>query len=228
MVRYFAISLLCIAAAYAQNPKADLSPFVGKPVEVDMSKMLEAIRPVHIHTVPYNCTGKPDHVYARQGTTYYACVNGKDICNEEKNVTIPYRLVERFQEDMREHEARMSEIRAHIGKAEADGKALRERVNRPASLPVSPRLGGSVVTVSRVSESELANGAPRTPLADAQLEAIPVGASRGEVFEKLGDPQMKITGGEIEYLTYMLASGNSAQLELASGKVTRVQVVRGR
>ena len=36
---------------------------------------------------------------------------------------------------------------------------------------------------------------------------------------------MKMTG-DVEYYTYMLASGNSAQMELQAGKVTKVQVVK--
>jgi hypothetical protein len=199
-MRIVAFALLCAASAIAQTQDGDLGLLIGKPVEVDLNKMLEAINAAsHVHTVPYECQGKPDQVYARLGSVYYACLSGKDVCSLEKGVNIPYSLIENLQEGRP----------PVVTRAVMDAKVAR--------VPA--------VTVSRVTAADLASAAPRPPVSDDDVRSLAVGASRFEVREKLGNPQMKITG-DVETYLYRLASGNSAQIEFAAGKLTKVRLIR--
>ena len=188
-----------------------LAPPAGAQLDV-------TVKPPHIHTIPYSCKGKPDHVYAREGSTYYACLKEKDVCSQEKNVTIPASLVSAFQELEKQHNARMAEGRIMASKIEQDVKTARERQGQPAPAPAA-------VLVSQVSAADLAPATARPPVPDDRLQDVPAGISRAELIEKFGEPHMKITG-DVEYYTYVLASGDSAQVEIEGGAVKRVQVVK--
>jgi hypothetical protein len=90
----------------------------------------------------------------------------------------------------------------------------------------SPSTPASPTMVTRwVSSSDLTAGTQRPPVSDDDVKALAVGASRSDLLQKLGAPHMKLTG-DTEYYTYLLASGNSAQVELEGGKITHVQIVR--
>jgi hypothetical protein len=203
--------MLAASAAYGQLPGLGLP--VAKPIETTFKGSFEDIwKPLHIHTIPYSCKGKPDQVYGRQGTVYYACVNGKDICSEEKNVSIHYKLIEQFEAKMREHDIRIAAGREQLAKAFANAK---------------PAPARRTVEVAPATAADLSSPPAPPGIADELVKGIAVGTTRAELIEKFGEPHMKITG-DVEYYTYMLASGNSAQLELDGGKLTRVEFVRVR
>ena len=177
------------------------------------------IKPPHIHTIPYNCKGKPDHVYAREDATYYACLNSKDVCSKEKNVTIPSSLLAAFQELERQYNTRPAQGRIMASKIAEDAKTVRQRQGQSAAVPAPAPV------VLRVSEADLAQGTARPPIADDRLQQVRAGTSRAELVEQFGEPHMKISG-DVEYYTYVLASGDSAQVEIEGGAVKRVQIVK--
>ena len=222
-MRTVVLTLLCAAAALAQTNRAGFPE--GKAIEVDFSKMQAVLKAPHFHTTFYDCKGKKDHAYARQGSVYYACMNQKDVCSEEKGVTIPFKLIEDLNAKERQHDAIMAAGQAKLKKAMQEPKLQSERMPRSAPAERAPH--SAITTVSQVSAADLAPGAAPAAIADDQLQGVPVGTTRADLIEKLGNPHMKISG-DVEYYTYMLASGNSAQLELQAGKVTKVQVVKAR
>jgi hypothetical protein len=222
-MRTVVLTLLCVAAAVAQTNRAGFPE--GKAIEVDFSKMQAALKGPHFHTTFYDCKGKKDHAYARQGSVYYACLNQKDVCSEETGVTIPFKLIEGLNAKEREHDAIMAAGQAKLKKAMQEPKMQREPAPRPAAVERTPH--SATTTVSQVSAADLAPGAAPAAIADDQLQGVPVGTTRADLIEKLGNPHMKMTG-DVEYYTYMLVSGNSALMELQAGKVTKVQVVKAR
>ena len=62
------------------------------------------------------------------------------------------------------------------------------------------------------------------PIERASLEALPLGVTEDEVLEAVGLPKMKLAGSAGAKWTYNLTTGQSAKLEFADGKLTRVDL----
>ncbi len=77
------------------------------------------------------------------------------------------------------------------------------------------------------SESTEAKAKPAVKLAADRAASIAIGADRGEVLQKLGEPDSKISG-DAERFTYQLESGATLRIELENGHVTKVQSTGGR
>lgn len=215
-MRTVACVLLCAALALAQNNRVGLPE--GKAVQADFTNLWETITKTnHVHVLPLDCKGKPDGVYGRMGNTYYGCMKEKEVCTDEKNV-IPLSYVEAYQQRVRKSAASSAAVREKV--RQDVERASRERVSNLAPSPSTP-----TVTVSVVSNADLARADARPPISLELLRSVAIGASRAEVIQKLGPPRMKLTG-DVEYYTYVLESGNSAQVELDNGKLARVDIVR--
>jgi hypothetical protein len=205
----------------------------AKPIETNFKNLKASdliFKPPHIHTVLHNCKGKPNHVYARQKDVYYACINGKEVCSEEKATPIPSRLIGDYQACRRAQEERMEEGRARSRRVQEEIKAASAKGGQSAAgrrEPVAGRGAPATASVTVVSTAPAASSPVPPPIADEQVRAIPAGIARAAVVQKLGEPYMKITG-ETECYTYRLQSGNTAGFEFEAGKLRQLQVVRPR
>lgn len=199
----FTFTLLAAAACLQGQSEMGVDPFTNRFKTVKPEAL--AWKAPHIHFNAKQCKSSPDGVYARSFNTYYACVNGKDVCSEEKGA-IPRRLIEAFDARMAAHNERIRDFRSSVEK----------------------RLAGSAprtATIASVSPPA-ARGAGRAqpPVADDQVSGISTGAAIGEVVALLGQPHSRLTG-DFERLNYRLASGGTARLEFESGKLARLQIV---
>ena len=140
------------------------------------------------------------------------------VRTSRSSIAIPYNLVATLRTKGQAHDKKMKMEPVLSGKAQParNGRVV------PA-VPAVPTHG----KVTTVAAATLSTPPMPVPIADGQLRSVPLGTTRADVLQKLGEPHMKITS-DMEYYTYMLASGNSAQLELEAGKLTHVQVVRSK
>ncbi len=58
------------------------------------------------------------------------------------------------------------------------------------------------------------------------MKELAIGTPRAEVVQKLGEPYLKISG-QVEYYSYRLKSGGTAELEFADGKLKKVRTEAG-
>ncbi|HEY1339851.1 MAG TPA: hypothetical protein VGF59_20200, partial [Bryobacteraceae bacterium] len=209
---------------------------VGKPVETNFKNLKPEdliIKMPHIHTVFADCKNAPNHVFSREGDTYYACLNGKEVCSKEKDVVIPSGLISDYQARQKAAEAQLAESRAM---GERIRKDIREAFAKNGMTMPEDRSPANARTFRTVARAD-ARPASRTgvisrpgaalvptktmrPVADELVRDIAVGASQADVQRKLGEPYMKMMG-EIESDTWLLVSGNTADCEFAGGKLTQ-------
>jgi hypothetical protein len=76
------------------------------------------------------------------------------------------------------------------------------------------------------AKPEPAKAEPMTKLTEDRAASVGVGADRGEVLQKLGEPYSKISG-DFERFTYQLQSGGTLRIEFESGRVIRIQSTGG-
>jgi len=191
----------------------------GKPVEIKMIKPEDlGIKPFHIHTAFANCKGQPNRVYARQNGVYYACINGKEVCSDEKPMPIPSRLIDQFQAEMEAAKARMAEGRETARRVREETEAARRAGSAAPGTP-------SVTVVTTAAPAPDPPAPP--PVADEFVQGLRPGTPLAAVVEKLGEPHMKISG-ETPCYTYRLVSGDTAELEFDDGKLQRVRVLKPR
>lgn len=220
-------ALLCVLLAAA--PLIAQAIPAGKPVEVDFKNLEAILKPPHFHFVPADCKGKPNRVFARQNGVYYACINGKEVCSEEKPMPIPFGLIDQFKAEMEAAKARMAEGREMARRAQEETKAAaasNSRAAEAARRAGSGAPGSTSVTVVNTATPAPDSAAP-APVADELVRGLTPGTALAAVVEKLGEPFMKISG-ETPCYTYRLASGDAAELEFEDGKLQRVRVVKPR
>jgi hypothetical protein len=163
----------------------------------------------HFHQVLHNCKGEPDAVYRKSEKIYYACIKGKDVCSEEPG-SIPYYLINNF--DAANNAARKS----YRGPVATQVPAVKQ------AQAVSPWPSPAAVPAPTIPAP-----APPARIAEGRLLEVPIGSTRDEVIQKLGNPYMKITG-QVESFTYLLTSGSSAKLDLENGKLIQLRVIPSR
>ena len=204
-----AISSLALAAqSTVPSAKFDPSQF-NKALGLDS----------HIHQ-PGKCDGTPDAVYMRSGTSYYACVGGKNVCNKDPG-EIPAHLISAFQAQRAQFDVNLKQHQADA--ARHRGMTLHqihlERTSAKASR-AEPSAPGPVATAGPTA------GTPPSPikLADEKTAAVTVGFSRDEVLQALGKPHSRVSG-DYEKFSYLLQSGKTFSLEFEAGRVTQVRTV---
>ncbi len=189
-----AVTLLAVALACGQTGSKE--PWKTKGM-ADV-KMLPPPKVPHIHGMLLECKGAPDRVYGKSGRVYYACVQGKEVCSEEKG-KISRSMIEEYEAGKVASNRTREEVKAAI-----EGAQTRS----------------SVVTLD--NPNAVSDAAPPPPVADDRVKELPVGTPRAEVLEMLGEPYLKISG-EVEYYTYRLKSGATAELEFSDGKLKKIR-----
>ena len=203
---FLALSLALIAQSTVPSAKFDPSQF-NKALGLDS----------HVH--PFgNCNGTPDGVYMRSGASYYACVNGKNVCNKDPG-EIPAHLIRAFDVSRAQFEVKAKQHQADA--ARRRNMTLHEihleRMSGKASLAES----SAPMVVSAVS----AVPAPLAlKLADDKTATVKVGFSRDEVLQALGKPHSRVSG-DYEKFSYLLQSGKTFSLEFEAGRVAQVRTV---
>ena len=193
----WALSLTLTAQSTVPSAKFDPSQF-NKALGLDS----------HVH--PFGkCDGAPDGVYMRSGTSYYACVNGKNVCNKDPG-EIPAHLIRAYDVSRAQFEVKAKEHQAEALRHRS--MTLREihleRMSAKASLAET----SAPIVVSAVAP---------TKLDDDRAALIKVGFLRDEVLQALGKPHSRVSG-EYEKFSYLLQSGKTFSLEFEAGRVAQV------
>ena len=207
-----ASSLALTAQSMVPSAKFDPAPF-NKALGLDS----------HVH--PFDkCDGAPDAVYMRSGTRYYACVNGKSVCNKDPG-EIPAHLIRTFDVSRaqfavkaKQHQADAARHRnitlheIHLERMAAKASLVEPSTPNPVASPVA----GPVATAGP-------SPAP-IKLADEKTAAVKAGFSRDEVLQALGKPHSRVSG-DYEKFSYFLQSGKTFSLEFEGGRVAQVRTV---
>lgn len=195
-----AISLALTAQSTVPSAKFDPSQF-NKALGVDS----------HVH--PFGkCNGAADGVYMRSGSSYYACVNGKSVCNKDPG-EIPAHLMRAYDVSHAQFEVKAKEHQA---------EALRHRrmTLREIHLErISAKASSAPMVVSAVPAALVPD-----KLADDKAATVQVGFGRDEVLQALGKPHSRVSG-DYEKFSYLLQSGKTLSLDFEAGRVAQVRIV---
>jgi hypothetical protein len=175
----------------------------------------------------YSCAGKQDGVIYRSGDLMVACIGGEQVSNTERR--IPQSLVDEFNR-------KMDHLHKSIEKLEVKGEQMkvrlekwseenRDRLPRGASPAMLARRKQTAPTAPATAQA--LTPAPTSPVAPVvtitaeQLDRLKAGMTREEVLAVLGQPASKlfVPDEKRESLTYRLAGGQSAKVQLLDGKV---------
>jgi len=239
------VTTLAAAQAKLPSPVKAQTNFEG----IDLGSISALGPKVHIHLASKDCKGQPDDVFSKTNGVYYACLDGKLVCSQEKDVTIPSGLIAEFDATLAEHRARMDAYKQRSvregrssGDPEVDrqnsltrheavvteGRKARADGRRPNL--VSSRNSSSKVAPSTIPDPYISVAAapeqPARKVADELLKDVTIGTGRDDVIRKLGEPYSKITG-DFERYTYLLVSGSAAKLDIEGGLVRQVRIVPG-
>ena len=151
----------------------------------------------------------------RSGASYYACVNGKNVCNKDPG-EIPAHLIRAFDVSRAPFDVKAKQHQADA--ARRRNMTLHEihleRMSGKASLAES---SAPMVVSARPAP-------PALKLADDKTAAVQVGFSRDEVLQALGKPHSRVSG-DYEKFSYLLQSGKTFSLEFEAGRVAQVRTV---
>ena len=196
----WALSLTLTAQSTVPSAKFDPSQF-NKALGLDS----------HVH--PFGrCDGTSDGVYMRNGTSYYACVNGKNVCNKDPG-EIPAHLIRAYDVSRAQFEVKAREHQA---------EALRHRSMTVREIHLERM--SSKASVAETSAPMVVSAVAPTKLADDQAATVKVGSLRDEVLQALGKPHSRVSG-EYEKFSYLLQSGKTFSLEFEAGRVAQVRIV---
>ncbi len=140
-MRIATLALLALAVAWCQSGSEE--PWKTKGM-ADV-KMLPPPKVPHIHGMQLECNGAPDRVYGKSGSVYYACLQGREVCSEEKG-KISRSMIEEYE----------------AGKVAA--KRTREQVEAAVERA---RTRSSVVTLD--TPNATSDAAPPPPIADDRV-----------------------------------------------------------
>ncbi len=213
-MRIAALTLLAAAAACGQSESQE--PWKSKGL-ADV-KMVPLPKVPHIHTVLLECKGAADGIYARQDRVYFACLRGKEVCSEEKG-KITKSMIEAWDASRAAAKKRGEEVKAAVERALES--------NRQSGRAETRGSGGARSTVITLDTPAAgSDAAPPPPVEDERVKELAIGTPRAEVVQKLGEPYLKISG-QVEYYSYRLKSGGTAELEFADGKLKKVRTEAG-
>lgn len=184
----------------------------------------------HRHLVDFKCEGKPDRLVGKQNGTYFACIDGKVTCSLDG--LIPQSWMDEHDADIAKLHERTARMKADIKqrRQEAQNLSPSERHERTLARAQARREGRAADATSRPTQVQVTTVNPpkvpskSAPVERASLEALPLGITEDEVLEAVGLPKMKLAGGAGAKWTYKLTTGQSAKLEFADGKLTRVDL----
>lgn len=184
----------------------------------------------HRHFVDFKCEGKPDRLVGQQNGTYFACIDGKVTCSRDG--LIPQSWMDAHDANIEKLRADTADMKANIERRRQDAKNLSpmERHERALARAKATREGRAADATSRPTQEQVMTVNPpkvpskSAPIERASLEALPLGVTEDEVLEAVGLPKMKLAGSAGAKWTYNLTTGQSAKLEFADGKLTRVDL----
>lgn len=244
LVRRLPLLLLLALPLAAQVLPSGKFPVKKFEIDPDSLKNLNKALGLDAHPhIPGQCKGAPDFVYAASGDTYYACVNGKDVCSREPNAIAPS-LIQQWKADRAKFDADMDRFKADVARrnqmtpeqVRAEQQAEMERwrqahppdatPSRPNSYRSSSASGASpkMITVSTGGSLPATWEPAPTKIADHLADGIKAGTTRTDVLKILGEPNAKISG-DFERFTYFLESGHTLKIEFENGRVSEIKSV---
>ena len=195
LICFFAATL-SLAAQPVHSAKFDEKQF-SKALGLD----------THIHMFG-NCKGAADGVYMRSGKSYYACINGQNVCNKDPG-EIPDSLMRAFDRSRDAFDAKAKQFKTTKVVRSGSLRTTPQEMPAPAEAFPAPRPTPA---------------APLARLPDDRAAAVSVGLTRDQVVEAIGKPHTRISG-DYEKFSYLLQSGKTLSVEFDSGRVSRVREV---
>lgn len=212
-MRLLAAALFCalLASGQTQIPASEWEPPL--PVRKANPRAIgKQLQPAHIHPFGDECKGAANGIYMKSGNTYFACMNGKAVCSDEKGA-IPQKYIQDFDRSRAESNARIEEF-----------KGSRRIAQTQPTRTQAPRAARTARSKHSVGVEQAPPAPPSEAVEEERVRALAAGATMDEVLAQFGEPYARLSG-EYERITYRLTSGGSARLDFEKGKLAKTQFV---